>query len=355
MNLGKGRTALIAGAAAALALTTAVPANAATVSDPILDGLSSPLGLAVGSDGTVYVTQSDFFGGNPGSLTELRKGKASVIAEAGFVTGVEANGRGTTSFLADAQLKVVNPSGKIKTLANLAEYEAANNPDAGNDYGLQGITPECEADVLATGDQDLIDALLPHNGAVDSNPYAVAILPNGDRVVADAGGNTLVRVTPSGQLSTLAVLPPRPAVIDAGTAAAFGLPNCEGLTMNFDFVPTDAELGPNGMLYVSSLPGGPEGPSPLGPRGGVFTVNPSTGALAQIGDGFYGATDLAVDKLGQVYVTELYSNTVSMLSGGGPVPIATLDQPVAIESYKGKLYVSAGVFGGPGQVVMITR
>ncbi len=155
-------------------------------------------------------------------------------------------------------------------------------------------------------------------------------------------------------MSTLAVMPPRPATIDAGTAGAFGLPACTiGLTMNFDFVPTDAELGPDGMLYVSSLPGGPEGPSPLGPRGGVFTVNPSTGALAQIGDGFSGATDLAVDKKGHVYVTELFGNTVSMLSGGGPVPIATLDEPVAIESYKGKLYVSAGVFG-PGQVVMIT-
>ena len=339
MSLRKGRSALIAGAAAALALATAVPANAATVSDPILDGLSSPLGLAVGSDGTVYVTQSDFFGGSPGSLTELRKGTASVIGEGGFVTAVEANGRGTTSYLADAQLKVVNPSGKTKTLANLAEYEAMYNPDAGNDYGLQGLTPACEGEVAALP-PDLAEALLPHNGVVDSNPYAVAILPNGDRVVADAGGNSLVRVTSEGAMSTLAVMPPRPATIDPGTAGAFGLPECAiGLTMNFDFVPTDAELGPDGMLYVSSLPGGPEGPSPLGPRGGVFTVNPSTGALAQIGDGFSGATDLAVDKKGHVYVTELFGNTVSMLSGGGPVPIATLAEPVAIESYKGKLYV----------------
>ncbi len=148
MNLRKGRSALIAGAAAALALATAVPANAATVSDPILDGLSSPLGLAVGSDGTVYVTQSDFFGGSPGSVTELRKGTASVIGEGGFVTAVEANGRGTTSYLADAQLKVVNPSGKTKTLANLAEYEAMYNPDAGNDYGLQGLSPACAGERL---------------------------------------------------------------------------------------------------------------------------------------------------------------------------------------------------------------
>jgi hypothetical protein len=351
MNPRKGRVATIVGATAALAFLGAGTANAAVVSDPIVDGLSAPLGLAVGDDGTVYVSQSDFAGG-PGSLSEYRKGTLRTIAEAGFVTGVEAKGRGTTSFLADGQLRVVNPSGKVKTLANLADYEAVNNPDAGNSYGLQGLSAECAAEVAALP-PDLAEALLPHSGVVDSNPYAVAILPNGDRVVADAGGNDLVTVSPSGAMSTLAVLPPRPTVITGATQ--LDLPGCvEGLVMNFDFVPTDVEVGPDGMLYVSSLPGGPEGPSPLGPRGGVFTVHPQTGALTQIGDGFYGATDLAVTGSGEVYVTELYNGNVSKLSGGGPVPIASLDEPVAIEYARGALYVSAGVFSGPGKVVTIT-
>lgn len=81
---------------------------------------------------------------------------------------------------------------------------------------------------------------------------------------------------------------------------------------------------------------------------------PQTGALTQIGDSFYGATDLAVTGSGEVYVTELYNGNVSKLSGGGPVPIASLDEPVAIEYARGALYVSAGVFSGPGQVVTIT-
>jgi hypothetical protein len=351
MNPHKGRTATIVGAAAALALVSAGTANAAAVSDPIVEGLSAPLGLAVGDDGTLYVSQSDFSGG-PGSLSEYRKGALRTIAEAGFVTGVEAKGRGTTSFLADGQLRGINPSGKVTTLADLAAYETMYNPDAGNSYGLQGLSASCEAEVAALP-PDFAEALLPHSGVVDSNPYAVAILANGDRVVADAGGNDLVKVSPSGAVSTLAVLPPRSSVISG--AADLGLPACvEGLVMNFDFVPTDVEVGPDGMLYVSSLPGGPEGPSPLGPRGGVFTVHPRTGAQTQIGDGFYGATDLAVTDSGDVYVTELYSGRVSKLSGGGPVPIASLVEPVAIEYASGVLYVSAGVFSGPGTVVMIT-
>mgnify|MGYP000523655243 CR=1 FL=1 len=87
---------------------------------------------------------------------------------------------------------------------------------------------------------------------------------------------------------------------------------------------------------------------------GVFTVDPDTGATTQIGDGFAGATDLAVDKAGNVYVAELFGGQVSMLSGGAPVPVVALSEPVAIESHKGKLYVASGVFAGPGQVVTIT-
>jgi hypothetical protein len=355
MNRRKGRTALIAGAALALTFTAAAPASAATVSDPILEDLDAPLGLAVGSDGTVYVSQNDFFGGGPANLSQLRKGDVSSIASAGFVTGVEANGRGTTSFLADGELRVTNPSGKTRTLANVAAFEFANNPDQVNTYGLQGLTAPCQAELESSGlPPEVVQALIPGPGVPDANPYAVAILPNGDRVVADAGGNTLLRVTEEGAVSTLAVMPPRPAVIDDATAGAFGLPACTiGLTNNFDFVPTDVELH-NGMLYVSSLPGGPEGPSPLGDRGGVFTVDPGTGATTQIGDGFAAATDLAVTKSGDVYVTELFGGQVSMLSGGGPVPVASLSEPVAIEAHKGTLYVSSGVFGGPGQVVTIT-
>ena len=43
----------------------------------------------------------------------------------------------------------------------------------------------------------------------DSNPYSVLAEPGG-RVVADAGGNDLLRVRSNGDTSTLAVFPSRP-------------------------------------------------------------------------------------------------------------------------------------------------
>ena len=80
--------------------------------------------------------------------------------------------------------------------------------------------------------------------------------------------------------------------------------------------------------------------------------DPSTGAITEVATGFAGATDLAVTKNGTIYVTELFGNQVSMVSGGGPVPVASMAEPVAIEYAKGTLYVASGV-EGPGQVVAL--
>lgn len=344
MNVRRLRSLLVVGAVVAL-LTVALPANADPGTEPVLDGLVTPLGLAVGNDGSLYVAQSFV-----GTLTQVRKGETTNLTDGGgFVTGVAAIGRGNLSYLFNAELIVRTPNGKTKTLANLLEYEAANNPDESNSYGFQGLSEACALQV-----PEFVGGGFPFPGVVDSNPYALAIMPNGDRIVADAGGNTLVRVTPKGSVSTLSVLPPRPATMNAATAEAFGLPECTvGATYNFDFVPTDVELGPDGMLYVTSLPGGPEGESPLGPRGAVFMVHPSTGDVTEVATGFAGATDLAVTKHGTIYVTELFGNQVSMVSAGGPVPVASMSEPVAIEYSKGELYVASGV-DGPGSVDKLT-
>ncbi len=351
MTLRSARSALLVGAAAAAMLATGTAAAAETAT-PLLDGLSAPLGLAVARDGTLYVAQAF---GEPAVLTQYRAGVTSTVAGGGVVTGVDALGRGTTTFLADGQVKVVTPSGTTTTLADLWAYEAAVNPDADSSYGLQGLSDSCRDDVEAAGLPDeVLGAVLPRGGLVDANPYAVAIMPDGERVVADAAANALVGVSRSGQVRTVAVLPPRPSTVTADAAAELGLPGCTiGLTLNLDFVPTDVELGPDGLLYVSSLPGGPDASSPLGPRGGVFTVERSTGSVQQVATGLDGATDLAVTPQGDVFVTELFGGRVSKVSAGGLVElVAELDQPVAIEYFRGTLYVARGVFG-PGQVVTL--
>ena len=174
---------------------------------------------------------------------------------------------------------------------------------------------------------------------------------------ADAAGNDLLRVSPNGRVSTLAVLPPQPVSITAGLAAGLHLPACVvGATYDAEPVPTDVERGPDGMLYVSTLAGTPA-------RGSVYRVDPVTGAFSRIATGFAGATGLAVAPDGTVYVAELFGGAISRVVAGAPQPVVQVSFPAAVEWSDGKLYATVDVFAsfgpqgpvpGNGKVVTVT-
>ena len=59
-------------------------------------------------------------------------------------------------------------------------------------------------------------------------------------------------------MSTLAVLDPAGIELTEEAVGMFGLPECvTGLTYFAEPVPTDIEMGPDGNLHVTTLPGGP--------------------------------------------------------------------------------------------------
>jgi hypothetical protein len=344
------RTSAVALAACVALVAPASPAGAATVSDPLLEGLAGPLGLAVGDDGSLYVTQSF-----AGLITTLdKKGDQSTVDVGGFPTGVAAEGRGTFSFTLSGPppqgVHRMLPNGKHKFLGDTSTLEFTKNPDGNVMYGFQGLPDAC-ADLFPD------EAPASHPGDVNPNAYALAILPDGSRVVADAGGNTLVRVAANGAVRLLAILPPVPVTVSAIAAQGAGFPECAaGYTYLLHPVPTDVELGPDGMLYVSSLPGGPEDPvgaASLGSPGGVFRVDPRSGATTRVASGFLGAVDLAVADDGTIYVAELYADRISKVVGSGAAPVVDLPSPGAVEWNDGMLYATTGVFGSGG-VVTIT-
>jgi hypothetical protein len=354
----RSRAILVACSAAAVVLPVAASASAATVSAPLVTGLAGPLGLAVGSGGTVYVSQAF---SSPGLLTAVGgRGTRTVAEEPGAeITGVDANGAGTVVYTTTAFgdegataafLKRVLPNGRSRTLADVLAYERQNNPDSGSAYAFQDLEPGC-AEELPPEIPD------PYAGIIDSHPYSVATVPGG-WVVGDAAGNDLLRVSPNGRVSTLAVLPPQPVTITAEMAAEFGLDSCVvGATYNAEAVPTDVELGPDGMLYVSTLAGDPA-------PGSVYRVDPSTGAYTRIATGFAGATGVAVAPDGTIYVAELFGGAISKAVNGAPETFAELPFPAAVEWANGKLYATIDVFQfvegqeepilGDGKVVMIT-
>jgi hypothetical protein len=164
-----------------------------------------------------------------------------------------------------------------------------------------------------------------------------------------------VSVDRNGNVKTVAVLPPQsPVIATAAAAETAGLPPCVvGATFVAEPVPTDVEVGHDGSLYVSTLPGGPEDSS-LGARGSVYKVNPWTGTSTLIATGLLGAVNLALSPSGTIYVSELFGDQVSKIVNGSPVPVVSVPQPSALEWSRGRLYVATDSFGsGKIQTIMV--
>jgi hypothetical protein len=336
--------------AVGLAISTASPAAAVEI-DQVADGFAGPLGLAIGADGTVYVAQAFL-----GTLTAIdRVGDTTdLVTEQPVAGGVEALGGGQVVYTtrvgeegappSEASLMRVSPAGMTRQLASLLAYEAAENPDATNLYGPVDLDPACAAEVEA-----LLGGQVTYPGQVDSNPYAVAF-DRGGYVVADAGGNDIVRVDANGRVSTVAVLPPIDTTLGPEVVEEFGAPECVvGATYRAEPVPTDVEVGPDGSYYVSSLPGFPEAPG----TGSVFRVTRS-GSVDLVATGFSGAVDLAVTDDGTIYVAELFGGQISQIVDGDASVLVEVTEPAAVEvAPNGTLYATTDAFGN-GRVVIVT-
>ena len=311
--------------------------------------LLTPLSLEVDGEGVSYVSQNF-----AGELTQVdRNGKKTAIVRAqGKEIGAVSQRHDSVYFAEGGQeptsayLMVKEGTAAPKRLADLYAYEKKNNPDRINTYGFVGLSKSCAAQIPTSS-----PAMNRYKGIVDSHPYASLALRDGV-YVADAGGNDILRVDSDGHISTVAVLPPTaPVVISKAIVTDLGLPQCvAGHKYIFEPVPTDVELGPDGWLYVTLLPGGPENDS-LGARGSVVKVNPDSGKVVKVAGGFVGATGLAVSEAGNIYVAEMFGGK----DGKGQVSIVrddskkgtklvSLGSPAAIELRDGRLYVTTDSF-----------
>ena len=172
----------------------------------VIGGLDNPRGLTFGPDGKLYVAEAGTGGdqqtawvppfqsakiGTSGRILKIDGGQSSVVASGlqsialgpanemvgpqnvvflgqtlyALVGQMNALPTGTQTF---SLLVKVGADGKAETVADLGKYERDNNPD--------GTVP-------------------------DSNPFGLAAGPDGNLYVTDAGGNDLLKVTPSGEVS----------------------------------------------------------------------------------------------------------------------------------------------------------
>ena len=316
----------------------------------LTDGLVSPLRIALGKGRSVDVAQS--FAGTvdrvaaDGSTEQLD-------TMPGYFSSSVSRYRGTTYYTMtkgagegvpeanESLLKSVDRDGDIRTITDIAAYERETNPDGDTIYGFRDLDEECLADQVNLG------PYAQYPGAQDSNPYATVAM-RGKVLVADAGANAIFEVDRDGDVSTVAVLPAIPVDITEENAAALGIDPCAvGFTYYLEPVPTDIEVGWNGKLYVTSLPGGPEDPS-LGALGSVFAVHAWRGTTRQVVTGLASPTGLAIDKRGNLYVAELFANRISLVPRGSSEPQSFLDVtlPGDVEVRGSTLYATTDVLPG---------
>lgn len=296
----------------------------------VVGGLDSPRGVAVASDGTIYVAEAGTGGTGPcvmhpelgnlcfggsgriaaiadGVATDIVAGLPSAITDTGETigpSGVTVDAEGTVWFVVggpgagaaegrDAvpdgagammgQLYRVAADGTAESIADLAAYETANNPDA---------------------DQ-------PGNAEPDSNANGVAASPEG-AIVADAGANDLLIVAADGSITTLAVFPVsmQPAPVDPNASPD---PAASPAMVPMDPVPTSVVVGPDGAYYVGQLTGFPF------PPGGASVFRVAAGEDPTVyASGFTNVVSLAFAADGSLYVLEISHDGLANAAPGGP-------------------------------------
>lgn len=277
-------------AAGALAFAAAPAALAATV-ETVARGLDNPRGVALGSDGAVYVAAAGRAGrqcegrgeartcaGFTGKVVRVVGGAKSTVAKGllsvGGPGGVFATGVDGVSVAPDGKLFGVTtsgPPGQVKS------FPRPFRNQAGRLFDVTGGNLVDVANISALEWRQNLDKF-PRDR--NSNPYAVLAL--GDRqIVVDAGANAVLEVR-DGKVSLLAVIPRN------GRAQA---------------VPTSVALGPEGDLYVGELA---EGAGKGKAR--VWRVPAAGGTPAVHARGFTAITGVAFGPDGSLFVTEFARN-----------------------------------------------
>lgn len=243
-----------------------------------------------------------FVADNGAGIVELRKGKGKLIAELPLVTDVApilpnilvatTGGvlEGPTPPTARKLYLVIH--GSVHEIADLGAFEATVNPDG---------------------------------GAIDSNPFDVAVTRHGI-VVADAAANALLIVDWRGRVDWIATLPNEVVPTSNVKALAHcpaGPPPICGLPDAIPAQPVTASvaIGPDGAYYVGELKGFP---APTG-RSQVWRIAPGTRhakcgespKCQVVGSGFTSIIDLNFDSDGRkLYVVELDEASWFAIAGG---------------------------------------
>lgn len=308
---------------------------------------NTPVGIALDGAGNLYVADT----GNhtirkitpAGVVTTL----AGTAGSAGAVDGIGPAARFNLPFgvASDAMgnlyvgdsgnytIRKITPAGAVSTLAGSpgnggnangsggdARFYAPTDVlvdavaavyvvDSGNN-AIRRISPAGEVATVA-GPAAVAGSTDGSGAAAQFNtPFGIAADTSGNLIVADMGNHTLRRITPAGVVTTL-----------AGTAGTPGLADGSGSAAGFN-TPTGVAADQNGNVYVADT--GNHAIRKVTAAGVVTTLAGTpgtmgsadgTGAAAQ----FNSPTGIAADAAGNVYVADTGNHTVRKVTPRGEV------------------------------------
>ena len=261
---------------------------------------NDPIGVAVDSAGNVYVADSN----NHTIRKVTSAGAAATLAGSAGQIGSD-DGIGTAARFNDPIGLAVDSDGNVYV------------SDTYN-YTIRKITPAGVVTTLAgsAGQYGSADGL--GTAAQFDTPFGVAVDTVGNVYVADWGNSTIRKITPAGEVTTL-----------AGSAGQYGSADGLGSAAQFGGGPGPFPGGPRGVsvdseanVYVADSDN--DTIRKITPARAVTTLAGSAGQRGSAdGTGnearFNGPWGVAVDRAGNIYVADTYNYTIRKITPTGAV------------------------------------
>lgn len=325
----------------------------------VAEGLVNPRGIALGDDGTVYVSEAGI-GGNevvtpPGASGAALQAATPdpVAAEANQAETEEGESGPPLTRGGTGQVTAIAPDGTRSVLASgLASYSEGVGPQGivfaggwlwvavGGAGVALGVEPlETEDTVVridpATGETTVVAELAPFE--VANNPDGSDVNPNlsgmgvgadGRLYIADAGGNALYAVDPVGGGASFVAVVPTLSGLTGATPEADPLSERQS-------VPTGVAVGTDGAVYIALL-------SELWPADAPNVVRlAADGSFEPVASGLTAVVGLAAAPDGSFYATRIWTD----FEGGEPLPgsVERILPDGSIETVLGGIFLPHGV------------
>jgi hypothetical protein len=336
---------------------------------------NNPSGVAVDGSGNVYVADHSNHKirkvAPDGEVTTLAGSGATGSTDANSASasfngpdGVAVDGSGNI-YVADFnnhKIRKISPNGDVTTLAGSGTGGSTDaNGTSASFYGPKGVAVDGSGNVyVADQRNNKIRKIAPNGdvttlagsgaeGLTDANgtsasfnaPLGVAVDGSGNVYVADYNNVRIRKISPNGDVTTL-----------AGSDAE-GSTDANGTSASFNF-PTGVAVDGFGNVYVADYFN--HKIRKIAPNGDVTTLAGSGAQGSNDANGtsasFIGPTGVAVDGSGNVYVADYFNHKIRKISASGAVLSGTA--PAVLGDYPVVLSANDGNGGTANQSFTIT-